>query len=79
MKNRSREEWISLIKDTAHDRVPWNSKADNSPWDGFYRDYRDASAECRQQIDLAFLDCMDCDDARLLDEVIAHAYSKLHS
>lgn len=75
MDSLSTAQWVSRIEDTAHDRLPWNSKADCSPWDGFYRDYVDAAAECRQTIDQAFLTCLDSDDLRVLDAAVSHMHS----
>jgi len=74
MTGRSHSEWITLIEDTAHGRVAWNNKADCSPWDGFYRDYRAASLSCRQEIDAAFSDCLDSVDPRLMNEAIIHPF-----
>lgn len=74
MKSRSRSEWITLIEDTAHDRVPWNSKADNSPWDSFYGDYGAAAVEIRQEIDDAFMECLDSPDPRVMEEALRHPF-----
>jgi hypothetical protein len=74
MKQKSQSEWIAFIEDTANGRAAWNSHADASPWDGFYRDYRGASAQCRQVIDDAFLDCLGSSDSRVVEEAILHAH-----
>lgn len=74
MKSQSRSEWIALIEDTAHDRVSWNSKADCSPWDSFYSDYRAAAVTIRQEIDDAFLECLDSPDPRVVEEALVHPF-----
>ncbi len=61
----SQSQWITLIEDTAHGRVMWNNRADVSPWDGFYRDYREASVQCRLEIGDAFLHSLDSIEPRL--------------
>ncbi|MBP6716516.1 MAG: hypothetical protein KA205_06620, partial [Acidobacteria bacterium] len=74
MKSRTRPEWVALIEDTAHGRVSWNSQADCSPWDSFYSDYRAASVEIRQEIDDAFLECLDSADPRVVEEALIHPF-----
>lgn len=74
MKSRSQPEWIALIEDTAHGRVSWNSKADCSPWDSFYSDYRAAAVDIRQEIDDAFLACLDSPDPRVVQEALVHPF-----
>jgi hypothetical protein len=74
MKQRSRSEWIALIEDTAYGRVSWNSIADCSPWDSFYRDYRATSVQCRQEINDAFLVLLESMDPRVMTEAIRHTY-----
>jgi hypothetical protein len=74
MKMLSTAEWITLIADTAHDRVAWNSKADCSPWDSFYSEYRDATVEQRHEVDQAFLESLDSEDPRVVDVAVTHAH-----
>ncbi len=67
-----RDAWTRRIEDTTHDRVAWNSIADASPWDGFYREYRWARPDQRALADEAFVACRGSDDPCVVAVLILH-------
>lgn len=67
-------DWSARIELLAHGGGVW-TPADSGPWDGFYRDYRDATPETRQAIDQAFIACNASNDVEVIDAVINHCFA----